>query len=91
MKQYTVEPAYTGNVRVEKFIDGRCVDYQIINDYALLGYKTALEHDGYERAYDVKAAEALMREKYAEYQEALKWYKYASAHALRKNNKEEQK
>lgn len=51
--QYTIEEAYTDNVSVCKFKDGKNVDYDIVSNYALEGYLECLENEGYERAYDV--------------------------------------
>lgn len=50
--QYTIEEAYTDNVSVHKFKDGKETDYNIISWYALEGYVECLEDEGYERAYD---------------------------------------
>lgn len=82
IKQYTVDIAYTGNCRVEKYIDGKCIGKTIITDYNLSGYKTALEEDGFERAYDVDEAMAEVDEAHRRYQEALEWYDFAKKYAL---------
>lgn len=69
MKQYTVEDAYTGNVGIRCFKDGREIDYEIVNDYNIQGYCFALEKQGYTRAYDVKKYRELLEEA----EENLKW------------------
>lgn len=84
IKQYTVEKAYTGNVRVKKYIDGKCIHETIINDYDLLGYQMAIENDGFEQAIDAdKAREDMERAKEA-YEDAVERYEYAKKHALAK-------
>ena len=82
IKQYTVETAYTGNSKVTKYIDGKCIDYNIISDYNLPGYTLALAYDGFEQAFDVDKAKAEMDEALEAYEEAVKWYNFAKEHAL---------
>lgn len=50
--QYTIEQAYTDNVSVCKFKDGKMIDEDIISWYKLEGYVECLENEGYERVYD---------------------------------------
>lgn len=44
--QYTIEQAYTDNVSVCKFKDGKQIDHDIISWYALEGYVECLENGG---------------------------------------------
>ena len=62
MKQYTIEDAYTGNVCIRCFEDGKEMDYEIVNDYNVQGYCSVLENHGYTRAYDVKRYRELLSE-----------------------------
>ena len=82
IKQYTVDVAYTGNSRIKKYIDGKCVSEFIVADYNLGGHQEALAYDGFERAYDVDEAMEEVDEAYRRYQEALEWYDFAKQHAL---------
>lgn len=76
--QYTIEEAYTGNVSIYKFKDGKNIDHDIVSEYALEGYLECLENEGYERAYDVdiykqkwEQAKALEESAHAAYINAL--------------------
>lgn len=69
MKQYTIEDAYTGNVGIRCYNNGKEVDYEIVNDYNIQGYCSVLENQGYTRAYDVKKYQELVNEA----EENLKW------------------
>ena len=77
--QYTIEKAYTGNVSVCKFKDGKMIDEDIISWYALEGYIQCLENEGYERAYDTNVykqrweeAKKLEEESHTAYNNALR-------------------
>ena len=86
IKQYTVEEAYTGNVCIKKYIDGKCIHETIINDYDFPGYQMALEDDGFEQAIDTDKAREDMGRAKETYEDAVEWYEYAKKHALVKGN-----
>ena len=82
IKQYTIEPAYTGNSQLNLYEDGKCVKQFIFSDWEMGAYINWAEACDYERAYD----EELYLEKYrlAEqaYQEAIADLAYAIDHRL---------
>lgn len=80
--QYTIEEAYTGNVSVYKFKDGKNVDHDIVSDYALEGYLQCLENEGYERVYDVDTYKQKWIEAKEIEEEAHKAYLNALCHPL---------
>ena len=53
IKQYTVQPAYTGNDKVTTYIDGISTGYSIMSYWETQGYCNHLEEDGYTKAYDL--------------------------------------
>lgn len=85
--QYTIEEAYTGNVSVCKFKDGKNVDYDIVSNYALEGYLDCLENEGYERAYDVDSYKQKWEEAKALEEEAHTAYINALCHPLMKTDR----
>ena len=86
--QYTIEEAYTDNVSVRKFRDGKEIYYNIVSLYALEGYVEWLENEGYERAYDVDIYKQKLEEaKEIEEEEAHKAYLNAFSHPLMKTDR----
>ena len=53
IKQYTISPAYTGNDKVTKYVDGKIIGYEVMSYWETDGYCNALEDEGYSRAYDL--------------------------------------
>ena len=51
--QYTLEEAYSGNIEISQFENGKLISTAIESDWALEGYLNCLENEGYERAYNV--------------------------------------
>ena len=76
--QYTIEDAYSGNVSVCKFKDGKKIDYDIVSWYALEGYVECLENEGYELAYEV----SIYKQKWEEAKELEKEAHTAYINAL---------
>ena len=85
--QYTIEEAYTDNVSVYKFKDGKKIDYNIVSWYALEGYVELLENEGYERAYDVDTYKQKWEEAKEIEEEAHKAYLNALCHPLMKTDR----
>lgn len=54
MKQYTVEEAYSRNVKITRYTNGKEEYYNILSYWQVEGYCMALEEQGYTRAYDVE-------------------------------------
>ena len=85
-KQYVIEyETYTGNDKVSKYIDGKLVDYDIMNYWETSGYCSRLESKGYVRAYDVDEAYKKMMDAKSEYDYAVEAYEEAKKNALIKN------
>lgn len=86
IRQYTIEPAYTGSSRIDLYEDGKRVKQFIICDWEIPSYAKWAEQLGYERAFD----EDLYLEKYriAEeaYRGAIADLEYAREHRLIKRH-----
>ena len=87
MKQYVVEEAYTGNDKVSKYVDGKCVGWDVMSNYNTTGYCNALKSEGYEEAFDLEAFQKRVEEAKESYEDALKAYERAKKSPLLKNNK----
>lgn len=74
-KQYVVQKAYTGNCIVLRYVNGKYEDGEIIADYNICGYVSALEGMGYERAYYEKEFLARIKNLEKELEQAKKWYR----------------
>lgn len=70
MKQYTVEEAYSRNVKITRYCNGKEEYYNILSDWQVDGYCMALEEQGYTRAYDVEKYEQAMNEAKEAYENA---------------------
>jgi hypothetical protein len=73
-KQYVIQRAYTGNSKILRYVNGKYEDDDIITDYNLHGYVSALENMGYERAYYEKEFLARIKNLEKELKEAKEWY-----------------
>lgn len=82
MKQYTVEEAYSGNMKITKYSNGKEEHYNIVSDWQVSGYCMALEEQGYTRAYDVEKYEQAMNEAKEAYENAKYLYEKAKKNAL---------
>lgn len=85
--QYTIEEAYTDNISVCKFKDGKMIDDDIVSWYALEGYIECLENEGYERAYDVDSYKQKWEEAKKLEEEAHTAYINALCHPLMKTDR----
>ena len=77
-KQYTVEPAYTGNDKVTKYVDGKKISYEVMSYWETEGYCDALESEGYTKAYDLDK----LRENVEKAKDELRWAKQAYDEAV---------
>lgn len=82
VKQYTIEPAYTGNSKVNLYEDGTCVKQFIISNYQIPVYSDWAEMCGYEEAYDEDYYLEKYRAAEQAYQEAISDLSYARDHRL---------
>lgn len=85
--QYTIEDAYSDNVSVCKFKDGKQIDYDIVSWHALAGYVECLENEGYERAYDTILYKQRWEEAKKLEEEAHAAYINALCHQLRRTDR----
>lgn len=86
MKQYTVENAYTDNEKVSLYNDGKLEYYEIMSYWEVEGYCSALNSQGYTKAYDVSRYEKKMLEAKEEYERTASLYERAKKHPLKKAN-----
>ena len=82
MKQYFLTKAYTGNTHVVRCIDGKIKDDQILADYELGGYLSALENMGYTQGYYVPEYFRIMEEREALYMNACSDFRAAAKHPI---------
>lgn len=78
IKQYVVDSAYSGNDKVETYIDGISTGYSIMSYWTTEGYCNRLEEDGFTKAYDLDK----LREDVEKAEEKLRWAKEAYDAAL---------
>lgn len=60
-KQYVLSKAYTGNCKILQYVNGKYESGTIVADCEIVGYVSALENIGYERAYYEKEYKARIR------------------------------
>ena len=89
--QYTISPAYSGNSKIQYYINGIPTESIILNDYDVEGHCSSIHRLGYKRAYDVDEAKAEVERLKQELEEAESWYKYCICNPLIKANKKESK
>ena len=80
--QYTLEEAYSGNIEISQFKNGKLISKSIESDWALEGYLNCLESEGYERAYNVDEYKNRWEEAKREEELAHKLYLEALMHPL---------
>jgi hypothetical protein len=90
-KQYVIQRAYTGNSKILRYVNGKYEDGDIITDYNLPGYVSALENMGYERAYYEKEFLARIRNLEKELKEAKEWYQNVQGCFLNLSEEEAEK
>jgi hypothetical protein len=61
-KQYYTKEAYLGNTEIITFVNGKKEFSDIVNDYNVEGYTSALEDRGYVRAYTKKEIDEVKEE-----------------------------
>lgn len=86
IKQYTISPAYIGNDKVTRYIDGENVGYKIMSYWESHGYCKALEDEGYTKAYDLDELHKRIEEAEEELRQAQQAYKDAIPFALFKTD-----
>ena len=82
VKQYTLDPAYTGNSIISWYEDGKCVRSTVVAEHYLPGYLDVLEKEGYVRAYNEAFYLAKFQEAKEEYEMAQAMLDLARKHAL---------
>ena len=82
MKQYVLNPAYSGNTHVTMIVDGKIMDASIVANYEFPGFLAALKNMGYEKGYFVPQYAAKMREAEKALKDAQEEYDEALNHPI---------
>lgn len=87
MKQYTVEPAYEGNDKVNIFENGEYKYCEIMSYWETEGYCNRLESEGYVKAYNLEDYKKAMDEAKEAYENACELYYMAKRSPLNLDKK----